>query len=101
MALDTIKALGSIDPRAAYGSLPSTTGAAPTGFPDQLMRALEKVDSLQSASNNLIDGMVAGKATEAHDVMIAARESQLAFEMLLEVRNKLLEAYQEIMRVQV
>ena len=36
-----------------------------------------------------------------HDVMIAAKESQLAFELLLEVRNKLLESYQEIMRMQV
>lgn len=101
MALDTIKALGSIDPRAAYGSLPSTTGAAPTGFSDQLMRAFEKVDSLQKVSDDLTDGMVAGRVTEAHDVLIASRESGLAFEMLLEVRNKLLEAYQEIMRVQV
>ena len=101
MALDTIKALGSIDPRAAYGSLPAATGPAPTGFSDQLMRAFEKVDSLGKASDQMADNMVAGKVTEAHDVLIAARESQLAFEMLLEIRNKLLEAYQEIMRVQV
>lgn len=101
MAVDTIKALGSIDPRAAYGAVPTTTPPGGAGFSDQLMRALEKVDSLAKVSNDLTDGMVSGRVTEAHDVMIAARESQLAFEMLLEVRNKLLEAYQEIMRTQV
>ena len=45
--------------------------------------------------------MVTGEVTEVHDVMIAAKESQLAFELLVEVRNKLLESYQEIMRMQV
>lgn len=102
MAIDTIKALGSIDPRAAYGAVPAATPPGQGGgFADQLVRALEKVDSLQQVTNDLSDGMVAGKVTEVHDVMIAARESQLAFELLLEVRNKLLESYQEIMRVQV
>ncbi len=101
MAIDTIKALGSIDPRAAYGAVPATPAPGGGGFSDQLLRALEKVDSLQQVSNDLTDGMISGKVTEAHDVMIAARESQMAFELLLEVRNKLLEAYQEIMRVQV
>jgi len=45
--------------------------------------------------------MVTGQVTEVHDVMIAAKEAQMAFELLLEVRNKLLESYQEIMRMQV
>ena len=101
MAVDTIKALGSIDPRAAYGAVPLATEPASGGFSEQLIRALEKVDSLQQVSADMTDDMISGKVTETHDVMIAARESQLAFELLLEVRNKLLESYQEIMRTQV
>jgi flagellar hook-basal body complex protein FliE len=49
----------------------------------------------------MVEGMISGTVTETHDVMIASRESSLAFELLLEVRNKLLESYQEIMRTQV
>jgi flagellar hook-basal body complex protein FliE len=45
--------------------------------------------------------MVAGTVTDAHDVMVATEEAQLAFELMLEVRNRLLESYQEIMRLQV
>lgn len=102
MAMDVIKALGSIDPRAAYGAVPvEPAPGGGGGFQEQLLRALEKVDSLQQVSNDMVDGMVSGRVTETHDVMIAARESQLAFELLLEVRNKLLESYQEIMRTQV
>ncbi|MBK7671609.1 MAG: flagellar hook-basal body complex protein FliE [bacterium] len=101
MAVDTIKALGSIDPRAAYGAVPVAPAAGGGGFQEQFLKALEKVDSLQQVSNDTLDGMISGRVTETHDVMIAARESQLAFELLLEVRNKLLESYQEIMRTQV
>lgn len=101
MAVNTIKALGSIDPRAAYGALPVTPPAGGGGFQEQLIRAFEKVDSLQRVSNDMVEGMITGRVTETHDVLIASRESQLAFELLLEVRNKLLESYQEIMRTQV
>lgn len=101
MAMNTIKALGSIDPRAAYGALPVAPAPGGGGFQEQLIRAFEKVDSLQRVSNDMMEGMISGRVTEAHDVLIASRESQLAFELLLEVRNKLLESYQEIMRTQV
>jgi flagellar hook-basal body complex protein FliE len=101
MNVDTIKALGSIDPRAAYGLVPTTPEPTAGGFQDQLMMAFEKVNNLQQVSADMVEGMISGKVTETHDVMIAARESSLAFELLLEVRNKLLESYQEIMRTQV
>ena len=100
MAFGSIKALGSIDPRAAYGAV-GVERPAPTSFADQLLQAVEKVDALQTRREDAVTDMVAGRATEVHDVMIAARESQLAFELLLEVRNKLLESYQEIMRMSV
>jgi flagellar hook-basal body complex protein FliE len=101
MNVDTIKALGSIDPRAAYGLVPTTPEPTSGGFQDQLLQAFEKVNNLQQVSADMVDGMISGKVTETHDVMIASRESSLAFELLLEVRNKLLESYQEIMRTQV
>ena len=100
MAIGGIKNLGSIDPRAIYGveNTPSTAGPS---FADQLKNALNEVDRLQTQREQMVEGMVTGQATEVHDVMIAAKEAQLAFELLLEVRNKLLESYQEIMRLQV
>ena len=70
-------------------------------FADQLQNALAEVDRLQTNREDMVEGMVTGEVTEVHDVMIAAKEAQLAFELLLEVRNKLLESYQEIMRMQV
>ena len=100
MAIGGIKSLGSIDPRAIYGVEKTQSQVRPS-FADQLQQALSEVDRLQVQREEMVEGMVTGEVTEVHDVMIAAKEAQLAFELLLEVRNKLLESYQEIMRMQV
>ena len=100
MGIGSIKALGSIDPRSAYGT-GGATAPVKRSFAEQLQNAVREVDDLQARRETMVQDMVAGRATEVHDVMIAAKESQLAFELLLEVRNKLLESYQEIMRMHV
>jgi flagellar hook-basal body complex protein FliE len=100
MAIGSIKSLGSVDPRAAYGGT-NTVQNPKTSFVDQLKNAMSEVNELQTQRETMVEQMVTGEATEVHDVMIAAKESQLAFELLLEIRNKLLESYQEIMRMQV
>ncbi len=100
MAIGSIKALGSINPGVAYG-VGNASGVAKTSFADQLKNAIQETQALGEHKGELIEEMVMGQTTEVHDVMIAAKESQLAFELLLEVRNKLLESYQEIMRMPV
>ena len=100
MSIGSIKSLGSVDPRAAYGGIQNIPEPK-TSFMDQLKNAVAEVDQLQTNREEMVEQMVSGQVAEVHDVMIAAKESQLAFELLLEVRNKLLESYQEIMRMQV
>jgi flagellar hook-basal body complex protein FliE len=100
MGIGSIKSLGSVDPRAVYGTVGSTPPVK-TSFADQLKNAVAEVNDLQIRREDMVEQMVTGEVTEVHDVMIAAKESQLAFELLLEIRNKLLESYQEIMRMQV
>ncbi|HOX26443.1 MAG TPA: flagellar hook-basal body complex protein FliE [Candidatus Krumholzibacteria bacterium] len=99
MAVGGIRALGSIDPRLAYAGQAAPTPR--TSFGEQLQAAIREVDGLQVARDVMTEGMVRGEPTEVHEIMTAAEEAQLAFELMLEVRNKLLEAYQEIMRMQV
>ncbi len=99
MSIGSIKSLGSISPQAAYGvGGPSVKPAQ--SFTNQLQKAIQEVNNLQTGRDQMVEGMVSGEVTEVHDVMIAAKEASLAFELLVEVRNKLLEGYQEIMRMQ-
>ncbi len=99
MAINGVKALGSLDPRAVYGELGKVAPKA--NFGQQLQNAIQEVDQLQSRRDDMVQEMVRGDRIEVHEIMTAAEEAQLAFELMLEVRNKLLESYQEIMRMQV
>jgi flagellar hook-basal body complex protein FliE len=99
MAIDGVRGLGSLDPRAIYGEQGKV--APRSSFGEQLSRAIQEVDQLQTRRDTMVEGMVRGEKIEVHEIMTAAEEAQLAFELMLEVRNKLLESYQEIMRMQV
>jgi flagellar hook-basal body complex protein FliE len=99
MGVGPLRSIGTIDPRQAYGQ--NATARPGASFADQLQSAVQEVNRLQLARDERTEAMVRGEAVEVHEVMVAAEEAQLAFELLLEVRNKLLEAYQEIMRMQV
>lgn len=99
MTVGGVRALGSIDPRTAY--VGPNGPPARASFGEQLQGALRAVDGLQTQRDELVREMVRGEPIEVHDVMTAAQEAQLAFELMLEVRNKLLESYQEIMRMHI
>ncbi|MEZ4388765.1 MAG: flagellar hook-basal body complex protein FliE [Candidatus Krumholzibacteriia bacterium] len=99
MAIDGLRALGSIDPRTAY--LGQAKAPVKGDFAQQLSSAIEAVNQTQTHRDDLVESMVRGEAVEVHEIMTAAEEAQLSFDLMLEVRNKLLEGYQDIMRMQV
>lgn len=70
-------------------------------FADMLTRAVNGVDeSMKTAEMNMQD-YVAGKTDNIHEVMISMQRAQLSFQMMVEVRNKGIEAYQELSRMQI
>lgn len=70
-------------------------------FSDVLDRFLQDVDGLQKRSDETQAGALEGTVQDIHQVMLAADEAGIAFELLVELRNKLLETYRELMRMQV
>jgi flagellar hook-basal body complex protein FliE len=77
-----------------------TTPAAGAGFGDVLSRALAQVDGLQVQAHDAIGAFVRGEPVELHQVMAAAEEAGLALELLVELRNKVTEAYRSVMSMQ-
>jgi len=59
-----------------------------------------KVNDLQSQADTKIKNMATGESRELHEVMIAVEKANISFQFLTQVRNKAVEAYQEIMRMQ-
>lgn len=88
----------------AKGTGSSAAVAAPDqpaggGFADTLRSALDGVNSSQSRASELTESYERGETTDIAKVMLARQESGVAFEATLQVRNKLLSAYQDIMRM--
>ncbi|MDZ7373499.1 MAG: flagellar hook-basal body complex protein FliE [candidate division KSB1 bacterium] len=71
-----------------------------TSFGETLKKFLSDVNELQLEANEQMEKLAAGQAENLHDVMVAVEKASISFELLLEIRNKVLEAYQEIMRMQ-
>jgi len=68
-------------------------------FIDVLKDSLEKINQLQLEANNIVAAFSMGENIDIHNVMIAVEKANLALSLLVEVRNRGLEAYQEMMRM--
>lgn len=83
-------------------SSPGGIGAAPAGqFADVLGGLVEAVEEKSQVSQIEARRLMTGESDNIHRSMIAMQESGLAFSLLVEVRNKLVESYQELMRMPV
>ena len=70
-------------------------------FGETLQRAISDVNTLQNEAGKAVDKMVTGEAVDLHEVMIAVEKARTSFDLLMEIRNKTMAAYREIMRMQV
>jgi flagellar hook-basal body complex protein FliE len=78
-----------------------TGGDASKPFADLLKDAVDQVNQLQGQADKLAEQLAQGKLDNVHEVMIAMEKASLAMQLTIQVRNKVVEAYQEIMRTQV
>jgi flagellar hook-basal body complex protein FliE len=72
-----------------------------TSFGETLSKAISDVNSLQGQAGKAVDQLVSGETADLHEVMIAVEKAKTSFELLMEIRNKTIDAYREIMRMQV
>jgi flagellar hook-basal body complex protein FliE len=70
-------------------------------FGETLQKAIGDVNALQSEAGKAVERMVTGEAVDLHEVMIAVEKAKTSFDLLMEIRNKTIDAYREIMRMQV
>lgn len=83
------------------GGIPLGPSRSDNSFADTLKAALGDVSQLQGDAKDLIAAFVRGEPVEVHQVMAAAEEAALSLELLVEIRNKLTEAYRTVMNMQV
>jgi flagellar hook-basal body complex protein FliE len=79
----------------------SETVAPKTSFEQVFKDFVTDVNTLQKKAGRAIDQMASGEVRDIHQVMTAVEEAGIALDLMLEIRNRVLEGYQEIMRMQV
>ena len=99
-----IQPIPGIPPAVISGPSETTATATQTGgegsdFLSVLRNAADQVSQLQSEASMKVGTMLNGSGQDVHSAMIAVQKADLAFELMVEMRNKIVSAYQEISRI--
>jgi flagellar hook-basal body complex protein FliE len=105
MSISAISAISAISPSALMPSIQPTTAATTPGggddFGSWLGNALDTVSTSQAKADDLAVQAATGDLDAIHDFTIASSEAQLLTQLTVEVRNRAVEAFNDIMRMQV
>jgi flagellar hook-basal body complex protein FliE len=80
-------------------ALGSTDGSEP-GFRDVLHSAIDDIHQLEDQAESKVAGVLSGSGSDMHSAMIAVEKADLSFQLMMQVRNKIVSAYEEISRMQ-
>jgi len=75
--------------------------AGPLDFGKVFQTTLDEVNALDSQGKTMVEALATGKTNDISGVMLSVKKANLAFMSLLQIRNQMMEAYQEIMRMRV
>ena len=99
--MDVLSSIGSFAPLPLRAPDTSDTSKAQKGFGDILSSAIDQVNNEQVNGDLAIKKLQSGDAEHLHEVMIAVEEADVSLRMLVQMRNKALDAYNEIQRMQI
>jgi len=78
-----------------------TTEASPSPFSDYVKRSLTEVNGQMLDADQAIQDLATGKNQDIHNTMIAMQKAEISFELVLQIRNKLMSAFDEIRRMSI
>ena len=91
--------IGSLAGAAATARVPQST-TSPAPFSGMLHSMVEQTADLDRKAAAAVTGLMSGQGVEVHEAMIATQKADMAFELALQVRNKAVGAYQQMMSMQ-
>lgn len=99
MNVDALQAFGSHDEVAPR--MPVASAPAGGDFMRQVAQGLQQVNETLLASQSDLQRVALGETANLHQVLVRLEESRISLQLMLQVRNRALEAYQDVMRMQV
>ena len=79
---------------------PATASGGKSSFADNLRDAVSDVDTLSLDARYKVSSLIENSGADVHDAMIAVEKADLSFQLMLQVRNKMVQAYQQIAGMQ-
>lgn len=104
MSMDKILPLASgIPPIADPSSLQATGGESGTtsAFHGALKEAISSINDIQVEAGHAVNALATGQSQNIHQAMIALQQADVSFQLMMQIRNKLVTAYEEIQRMQI
>ncbi len=80
---------------------PSAGGGQGTSFKDLLLESIQDVNSMQQQADRAVEALMTGEPISPAEVLTAVQKADLAFRMMLQIRNKIVQAYNEVKNIQV
>jgi flagellar hook-basal body complex protein FliE len=93
-----LTAIGGIQPPEMIR--PAAEGSSTGEFRSLLAGAIERVEKFQAGASHSVDRYLSGEGEELHTAALATQRAELSLDLFLQMRNKVVSAYQEIMRMQ-
>lgn len=93
----------STNPLTLPGLLPSQPDAVQgnSSFKDFLLDSIREVNSMQRDADQAVEGLVTGSETNPAEVLTAVQKADIAFRMMMQIRNKMVQAFQEVQNIRV
>ena len=98
MAIDALSRVGSIATTPSAGKTTPGAGGIGKTFGESLMSLVESVEQTGGEANTAVGNML-DKSGDVHDAMIALQRAEMSLQLTVQIRNKLVSAYQDIMRM--
>jgi flagellar hook-basal body complex protein FliE len=93
----------ALSPIAEPASIqPAASGQqAGAGFQGALKEAIASINDIQQGANQAVEALATGQSQNIHQAMIALQQADISFQLMMQIRNKLVTAYEEIQRMQI
>ena len=88
-------------PPQPLGAKAAAAPGSGASFRDMLMNSLNEVNAMQQQANQAVEQMATGEDVSAAEVLTAVQKADIAFRMMLQIRNKVVQAYQEVQNIRI
>jgi len=99
--MTNLKIDGTLSNLATPDGVKKQDGGSGSSFADLLKNSIEEVDDLQKAGDKALSDIATGQVKDLHQAALAINKAETSMKMMLEVRNKAISAYKEILKTQI